>query len=345
MSQQKTILVTGAAGFIGFHTTKALLARGDKVIGIDNLNNYYDPKLKQARLEILSTSPAFRFHKADISQPINIPGRGIDQVCHLAAQAGVRYSLENPEAYHQSNILGTTNVFDFAYVNKIRDIVYASSSSVYGNSTQVPFREDQKDLKPISLYAETKLINENLAEAMHVLLARNNLIGLRFFTVYGPWGRPDMALFKFTQNILNNQPIEVYNNGNQKRDFTYVDDIVGGVLASLDRAGQSSSNSSSSARSSSSTLTSSASTRSLLPEIFNLGRGQPINLMDFIGEIERATGKSATKIMMPPQAGDVSQTWADISKAKALLGYEPKTSIREGVKSFVDWYKEYYGVK
>ncbi|VVB77918.1 ADP-L-glycero-D-manno-heptose-6-epimerase [uncultured archaeon] len=315
----KTILLTGAAGFIGFSTAKALLARGDKVIGIDNLNNYYDPKLKEARLEILSKSPAFRFQKADISKPINLPGKEVDQICHLAAQAGVRYSFENPQVYLDSNILGTLNVLKFAKDSNIQDIVYASSSSVYGNSEDVPFREDAKDLRPVSLYAATKLANERIAEIFNESTGINT-IGLRFFTVYGPWGRPDMALFKFTDKILKGEPIEVYNNGNLRRDFTYVDDIVSGITASLDKA------------------------ESLKHQIFNLGRGQPVNLMDFITEIENATQKPAQKIMMPMQQGDVNQTYADTSKAKALLGYCPKTSISKGVKSFVDWYKEYYKI-
>ena len=312
----KSILITGAAGFIGFHTAKTLLERGDTVIGIDNLNDYYDPKLKQARLEILEKYPNFKFYKSDISEEIPVK-EYIDVICHLAAQAGVRYSLENPKAYEKSNMLGTLNIFEFARQNKIKTVVYASSSSVYGNSKEIPFTESQKLDTPISLYAATKKANELYAYVYHHLYGIN-MTGLRFFTVYGPWGRPDMALFKFTKNILNNKPIDVYNNGDMKRDFTYVDDIVSGIISSIDHA---------------------------YPfEIFNLARGESIPLTEFIKEIEKNT-KPAEKNMLPMQPGDVSETFGDISLAKEKLDYSPQTSVAEGVKNFINWYKEFYKIK
>jgi len=316
---KKTILLTGAAGFIGFHTAKALLERGDNVIGIDNLNNYYDPKLKTARLSILKKYPNFVFYKQNIEDDIKVKEK-IDIICHLAAQAGVRYSIENPLIYEKSNMLGTLNIFEFARNNKINSIVFASSSSVYGNNNEVPFKESMQLDNPISLYAATKKANELYSYVYHHLFGIN-MIGLRFFTVYGPWGRPDMALFKFTKSILENKPIEVFNNGNLKRDFTYVDDIVSGVISAIDKVDK------------------------LKYEIINLGRGEPIKLMDFIKEIESATKKKAELKMLPNQAGDVNQTFADISNAKDFLGYEPKTSIKKGIYEFVEWYKEYYGVK
>src|SRR3989344_6466273 len=265
----KRILLTGAAGFIGFHTAKVLLERGDEVIGIDNLNDYYDPRIKLDRLEILKRDSKFKFYKQNIEDPIEIKEK-IDIICHLAAQAGVRYSLENPFAYEKSNMLGTLNIFEFARHNNIKNVVFASSSSVYGNEKEFPFKETQKLDTPISLYAATKKANELYAHVYHHLFGIN-MIGLRFFTVYGPWGRPDMALFTFTKNILEGKPIDVYNNGKMKRDFTYVDDIVSGVLASLDNV------------------------ETLKFEMFNLGRGEQVELLDFINEIEKNLDKKATK--------------------------------------------------
>jgi len=315
----RTILLTGAAGFIGFNTSKTLLERGDTVIGIDNLNDYYDPALKLARLEILKKYPKFKFYEANIEDEIKIKER-VEIICHLAAQAGVRYSLENPLAYEKSNMLGTLNIFEYARQNKIKSVVYASSSSVYGNNEEVPFKESMQLDNPISLYAATKKANELYAYVYHHLY-RINMVGLRFFKVYGPWGRPDMALFKFTKNILEGKPIEVYNNGKMSRDFTYVGDIVSGVIASLDRA------------------------EKLKFEVINLGNGSPVLLMDFIKEIEKCTGKEAKLNMMPMQAGDINQTFADTSKAKSLLGYSPKTNISSGINNFMNWYKEYYKIK
>ena len=376
----KTILLTGAAGFIGFHTAKAMLEKGDKVIGIDNLNDYYDPKLKLSRLKILKKYKNFKFYKKDIKTPLEIPEKNkINAICHLAAQAGVRYSIENPRAYETSNMLGTLNILEFARNNKIKSVVFASSSSVYGNSKEIPFKESQKLDEPISLYAATKKANELYAYT-YFHLYNINMIGLRFFTVYGPWGRPDMALFKFTQSILNNKPIEVFNNGDLKRDFTYVDDIVQGILASIDKLtqidnqnlsniriinNQDSKSSKKLKKNSSSlklvqqpclTLDTNKSSPSFTSatnnnpptkffEIFNLGRGEPVQLTDFIKEIESATKKQAKLKMMPMQKGDVSVTFADTSKAKAVLGYEPKTSINKGIVEFVKWYKEYYKIK
>ncbi len=307
----KTILVTGGAGFIGFHISKKLLERGDKVVGIDNLNDYYDVFLKEARLKELKKFENFKFYKQDISEGIKINEK-IDIICHLAAQAGVRYSIEHPLIYEKSNMLGTLQVFEFARHNKIASVIYASSSSVYGNNYKVPFKETMQLDKPISLYAATKKANELYAHVYHNLYGIN-MTGLRFFTVYGPWGRPDMALFKFTKKILEGKPIDVYNSGKMKRDFTYIDDIVQGIILALDKE---------------------------CPlEVFNLARGETTELIDFIKAIENSTGKVADKNMMPMQAGDVLSTSGDISHAKEVLGYEPKTSIREGVKNFVEWYK------
>ena len=308
------ILLTGAAGFIGFHTSKALLERGNAVIGIDNLNNYYDPKLKLARLKILKKYPKFTFYKADIAKELPIKEH-IDVICHLAAQAGVRYSLENPKLYEKSNMLGTLNIFEFARKNKIKSVIYASSSSVYGNSKKTPFTESQKLNTPISLYAATKKANELYAYVYHHLYGIN-MTGLRFFTVYGSFGRPDMALFKFTKNILKDKPIDVYNFGKMKRDFTYIDDIIDGTIKAIDKA--------------------------YAFEIFNLAKGEPIKLTSFIEEIEKNTKKKAKKNLLPMQPGDVSETFGDITKAKAKLGYNPKTSISKGIKIFINWYKEFY---
>jgi UDP-glucuronate 4-epimerase len=309
----KTILVTGAAGFIGFHVSRKLLERGDKVIGIDNLNNYYDVNLKLMRLDVLKKYPEFVFYKEDLAEGIS-PKAKIDKICHLAAQAGVRYSLEKPLEYERSNILGTLNVFEFARQNGIKDVVYASSSSVYGNCKEKPFREDLKLDEPISLYAATKKANELMAYSYHHLYGLN-MTGLRFFTVYGPYGRPDMACFKFADKIINGETIDIYNQGDMKRDFTYVEDIVDGVVSAIDHP---------------------------FPyEIFNLARSETVNLMEFIKILEEKLGETAKKNFMPLQAGDVYETSGDITKARRMLGYNPKTSIAEGVKNFCDWYKEY----
>lgn len=313
------ILVTGCAGFIGFHLSKKLLAKGDTVIGVDNLNEYYDPSLKESRLKILNESPNFEFHKLDISEGLDsLKDKGIEIICNLAAQAGVRYSIENPLAYQKANSLGMLQLLEFARQNKIPKVVYASSSSVYGDSENAPFKETDKPDEPISLYAATKRSNELYAHVYSHLFGIKT-IGLRFFTVYGPYGRPDMAIFKFTKSILDEQPIDVYNEGKMKRDFTYVDDIVLGILGAIE------------------------SEKTSNYEIINIARGESVELMDFIKAIEEATGKKAKLNLMPMQPGDVLLTSGDITKAKEKLNYAPQTSVKEGVKKFVDWYKEYYG--
>ena len=311
----KTILVTGCAGFIGFHVSKKLLEDGNMVVGVDRINNYYEVSLKESRLKILQENPNFKFYNQDFSEGINIDEK-IDKICHLGAQAGVRYSIENPLAYEKSNCLGTLQVFEFARKNKIRTVVYASSSSVYGNCKNAPFKETENVNEPISLYAATKKSNELYAYTYHHLFGIN-MTGLRFFTVYGPWGRPDMAPFKFTKNILEEKTIDVYNNGKMKRDFTYIDDIVAGVVSALEKE--------------------------YSYEIFNLARGEEVELMNFIKAIEKATGKEAKINFMPLQDGDVLLTSGDITHAREKLGYDPKTSIEEGMKNVVKWYREYYG--
>jgi len=313
------ILVTGGAGFIGFHTTLKLLERGDEVVIVDNVNPYYDPKLKEKRLEILQKNEKCTFIKADVSDYKAMENifkeHSFDKVCHLAAQAGVRYSLEDPFSYETSNGMGTLNLLELCRHHGPKDFVFASSSSVYGGSTDMPFKETDPCDKPLAIYAATKKYNEAQAYAYHNLYGLN-CTGLRFFTVYGPWGRPDMALFLFTKAMLNDEPINVFNNGEMVRDFTYVEDIVQGVIASIDKAHP--------------------------YQIFNLARGETVKLLEFIEAIEDALGKKAQKNMMPMQQGDVPATSGDISKAKELLGYEPKTSVKEGVKNFVEWYKKHY---
>lgn len=310
------ILVTGGAGFIGFWTAKKLIERGDNVIIIDDLNPYYDTTLKKARLNNLDTE---NFHQVDLSDYEKLKEvfkkHKIDKICHLAAQAGVRYSLENPFQYERSNGLGTLNLLELCKEFNIKDFIFASSSSVYGGNKKQPFSEDDSVDNPISLYAATKKYNELQAHVYHHLHGIN-CTGLRFFTVYGPYGRPDMALFKFTKNILEGKPIEVYNHGDMKRDFTYIEDITKGVLSAIDNP---------------------------FPyEIFNLARGEKIPLMDFIKEIETQLGKQAKKEYLPLQPGDVPETSADISKAKRYFNYQPQTSVKEGVKKFVEWYREFY---
>jgi len=312
------ILLTGAAGFIGSNVAKRLLQRGDKVIGIDNFNSYYNPKLKQARVKEFLQGYDFDIKTIDICDKGQLSEifkhSKIDKICHLAAQAGVRYSLENPDIYIQTNIVGTHNLLELAKEYRVGDFIFASSSSVYGGNKKVPFSETDLVDNPVSLYAATKKINELQAYTYHHLYGMN-CWGLRFFTVYGPWGRPDMALFKFTKAILNDQPIDIYNNGQHQRDFTYVDDIVDGVLAAIDKCGG--------------------------YEIFNLGNNKPVELEYFIKIIENNLGKAANKNYLPLQTGDVVGTWADIQKAKNILSYNPKISIEEGIKRFVDWYKQY----
>jgi UDP-glucuronate 4-epimerase len=316
----KTYLVTGAAGFIGFHVSRGLLQRGDRVIGLDDLNEYYEVALKEARLRLLADHHQFTFYKEDLA---NMEGLAkvfadnpIEILCNMAAQAGVRYSLENPFAYQKSNLEGFLNLIHLSQEYKVENFVYASSSSVYGNNTKVPFGVKDRVDEPISLYAATKKANELVAHTYSHLYGLP-CSGLRLFTVYGPWGRPDMALFIFTRAILNGQPIEVYNYGKMKRDFTYIDDIVQGVLASLDKP---------------------------TPyAIYNLGNSRTVDLLYFIECIEKALGKKAEKKLLPMQPGDVAETFADISVSQRDLGFQPTTRIEEGIEHFIRWYRSFYG--
>lgn len=314
-----TILVTGSAGFIGFHTTQKLLQNGENVIGLDNFNDYYDPSLKEARNQILEKNPNYKLYRGDLAD-LNflkkvLDENNIDKICHLAAQAGVRYSLTNPHVYSQANITGFVNLLEEAKNHGIKNFIYASSSSVYGNNSKVPFSVTDSVDRPISLYAASKKANELIAYTYHHLY-NLNCTGLRFFTVYGPWGRPDMAYFSFTRDILDQKPIKVFNHGQLQRDFTYIDDIVAGILASLNHC---------------------------YPyEIFNLGNNKPVELGRFISIIEKELGQEALKEYLPMQPGDVLMTCADINHSQEKLGYNPKTTIEEGIKKFVTWYKEYY---
>ncbi len=316
----KTYLVTGAAGFIGFHVSRALLERGDRVLGLDNLNDYYDVSLKEARLRLLQDNEHFTFYKEDLANRealTQIFGKNrIQVVCNMAAQAGVRYSLVNPFAYQSSNLEGFLNIIHLSQEHQVENFVYASSSSVYGNNKKVPFSVQDRVDNPISLYAATKKANELVAHTYSHLYSLP-CSGLRFFTVYGPWGRPDMALFIFTKAITENQPIEVYNFGKMRRDFTYIDDIVQGVLASMDRP--------------------------VSYAIYNLGNSRAVDLLYFIECIEKELGKKAEKKMLPMQPGDVVETYADISESERDLGFQPTTRIEEGIARFISWYRSFYG--
>lgn len=331
------VLVTGVAGFVGFHVAKTLLERGDEVIGVDNLNNYYDVTLKQDRLNELGCSAnslsrselyeSFTFIKLDISNQKDVydlfSQHSFDAVCHLAAQAGVRYSLENPSVYIQSNIVGFSNILEACKEVRVKNLVYASSSSVYGMNKKIPFTTTDNVDEPISLYAATKKSNELMAYTYSHLYDLP-VTGLRFFTVYGPWGRPDMAYFLFTKAILNKEPIKVFNNGDMERDFTYIDDIVEGVIRVIDNPAK--------------------KTDSPPYKLYNIGNNQPVNLLHFIETIESALGKKAEKKYVPIQPGDVPITYADVSDLKKDLGYAPKTPTTIGIKKFVDWYLSYYKV-
>jgi len=314
------ILVTGAAGFIGFHLCKRLLDRSEEVIGVDVINDYYDPQLKKHRIAQLQKIPGFHFKQFDLCnrealQQLFTTNK-IKRVVHLAAQAGVRYSIENPYAYQQANNEAFLNVLECCRHGKVENFVYASSSSVYGGNTKLPFSETDRVDQPISLYAATKRANELTAHCYSHLFGLPTT-GLRFFTVYGPWGRPDMALFLFTKSILEEKPIQVFNNGQMRRNFTYIDDIVSGICITLDTAHSC--------------------------EIFNIGNDRSENLMDFIHQIEKETGKEAIKQMLPMQPGDVAETVADISKLKSL-GFSPDTNIDKGISAFIAWYREYYNI-
>ena len=333
------ILVTGAAGFIGMHASQRLLARGDEVVGLDNLNDYYDPTLKDARLARLTPHPAFRFVKMDVADRAGMEGlfatEKFDRVIHLAAQAGVRYSLQNPQAYIDSNVVGFMNVLEGCRYSKVQHLVYASSSSVYGGNTRMPFSERDSVDHPVSIYAATKKANELMAHTYSHLYGLPTT-GLRFFTVYGPWGRPDMALFLFTKAILEGRPIDVFNHGRMKRDFTYVDDIVEGVIRTLDRTAEPDAAFDSDRPDPG---------RSKAPfRVFNIGNHDPVQLMDFVTAIEGTLGMSAQKNFMPLQDGDVPATYADTEALNAWTGFAPATSVQDGVARFVAWYRDYYRV-
>jgi len=331
------ILVTGAAGFIGFHTARALLERGDEVVGLDNLNEYYDVTLKKARIATLRDHRRWRFVKLDLADRQGMQelfaGERFDRVVHLGAQAGVRYSIENPHAYVDSNLLGHANVLEGCRHNEVQHLVYASTSSVYGANTRMPFSVHQNVDHPLSFYAATKKANELMSHTYSSLYGLPTT-GLRFFTVYGPWGRPDMALFLFARAILAGEPIDVFNYGHHKRDFTYIDDIVAGVVAALDHVAQSNNGWDSD-------HPDPGSSRAPY-RLYNIGNSRPVDLMKYIGLLEEYLGKVAEKNMLPLQPGDVPDTWADVEDLARDVGYRPSTPVEVGVKRFVDWYREYY---
>ncbi|WP_428241009.1 NAD-dependent epimerase [Gynuella sp.] len=330
-------LLTGVAGFIGSEVCLALLQRGEEVVGIDNLNDYYDVLLKESRLAKLHEFSNFIFRKISVENRDAIAELNaeyqFEYIIHLAAQAGVRYSIENPEAYIDSNLVGFGNILELARKQSVRHLVYASSSSVYGENGKQPFSEQDNVDHPVSLYAATKKANEAMAHS-YSHLYDIPATGLRFFTVYGPWGRPDMAPFLFTDAILGNRPINVFNHGNMARDFTYIDDVVDGVLLALNaiptkHGGM---------------MGSSLNDTTACFQVLNVGNSQPVKLMDFIQAIERFSGKKAKMNFMDMQKGDVPSTYADISQLRTLTGYSPKTSIEDGVQATVSWYREYYGL-
>ncbi|MEX2534094.1 MAG: NAD-dependent epimerase [Trueperaceae bacterium] len=333
------ILVTGSAGFIGYHVCQSLLQQGYEVVGVDNLNPYYDVQLKEARLARLTPHPAFRFHRLDLSDRAGtehlFTTTRPDRVVHLAAQAGVRYSLSDPHAYVDSNLVAFLNILEGCRQTGVRHLVFASSSSVYGANTRLPYSVDHTVDHPVSLYAATKRSNELMAHSYSHLFDLPTT-GLRFFTVYGPWGRPDMALFIFTRAILDGRPIEIFNEGAMQRDFTYIKDAVDGVVSAIERPAQVSMHWSSSDPS---PATSEAPFR-----LYNIGNNHPVELVRMIEVLEEALGRRAEKCFLPLQAGDVLATCADISASERDLGYRPATPIEEGISRFVDWYREYYAV-
>ncbi len=331
------IIVTGSAGFIGSMLSERLLKRGDLVVGIDNHNDYYDPKIKEARLERLEKYPNYSHYKLDISDKKNLEDLFKDcqpkRVVNLAAQAGVRYSLENPLAYINSNVVGFLNILENSRLNKVEHLVYASTSSVYGANSKMPFSEHDNVSHPLSIYAASKISNELMAHA-YSHLYQLPTTGLRFFTVYGPWGRPDMALFKFTKAILEEKPINVFNHGKHTRDFTYIDDIVAGIIKTLDIPANVN-----------------VKWKSDLPDpasskdpwrIYNIGNNKPVKLMDYINALEEKLGKKAKINFLPLQPGDVPDTYANVDNLKNKFNYKPSTSVIKGVSKFVDWYKNYY---
>ena len=333
------ILVTGAAGFIGMTTSLRLLARGDEVVGLDNMNDYYEVSLKENRLKRLTALPGFRFVKLDVGDRAGMEklfaDEKFDKVIHLAAQAGVRYSLQNPHAYIDSNLVGFTNILEGCRHNKVQHLVYASSSSVYGGNTKMPFSEHDSVDHPVSLYAATKKANELMAHTYSHLYGLPTT-GLRFFTVYGPWGRPDMALFLFTKAILEGRPIDVFNHGNMKRDFTYVDDIVEGVIRVMDR--------NAAANVDYDPIAADPATSNAPYRVFNIGNNNPVQLLDFIGAIESALGMKAEKRLLPLQDGDVPATYANTDLLNDWVGFVPGTTVQEGVGRFIAWYREYYSI-
>lgn len=346
------VLVTGSAGFIGFHLVKRLLCRGDEVVGIDNINDYYDIDLKYGRLlengiikdkihygkaQRSGTNNNYQFVKLDLTDSEQLKALfelyQFDLVVNLAAQAGVRYSLIDPSAYIESNIKGFLNILECCRFNAIKHLIYASSSSVYGLNKEMPFAEHDKVDSPVSLYAASKKSNELMAHAYSHLFSLPTT-GLRFFTVYGPWGRPDMALFRFTKSITEGKPIDVYNHGNMKRDFTFIDDIIEGLLRIIDRAAKFNGGGGHN--------TEPTSGNAAPYRIFNIGRGKSVSLMTFINEIEKCLGKTAVKRFLPLQDGDVADTWADITDLEQILDYKPQVSVEKGVDCFIRWYKHFY---
>lgn len=324
-----TYLVTGAAGFIGYHTAERLMKRGDSVIGVDSVNDYYSTQLKRDRLAKLSENDLFSFHEiniADLDQLRKAVGdTPVDRVVHLAAQAGVRYSIDHPEAYVEANLIGHLNILEFCrHHARIDHLVYASSSSVYGGNTKLPFSESDRVDQPISLYAATKKADELMSQ-VYCHLYGLSAVGLRFFTVYGPWGRPDMAMWLFTKAILAGDPIKVFNNGQMRRDFTYIDDIVTGVIATADKKplpnGETANH-----------------------RVYNIGNNQPEDLMHMISLLEQELGREAKKTMLPMQPGDVAATYADIDAISRDYGYAPTTSIEVGIPNFIAWYRQYHGI-
>ena len=324
----KKILVTGVAGFIGYHLAKRLLEKGYELAGLDNLNNYYDPQLKKDRLEQLINHPNFKFTKIDFTDQDKTRSffkkQPFEQVIHLGAQAGVRYSLENPQAYIDANLTGFLNILEGCRQNNIRNVIYASSSSVYGGNIKSPFSENDRVEQPLSLYGASKIANEAMAHA-YAHLYNIQMIGLRFFTVYGPWGRPDMALFLFTKSILNGEPIQVFNQGKHARSFTYIDDIIEAMFRLIKK-------------------TEAGSTKFEKNEIFNIGGSESVKLMRFIKIIENNLGLEANIEYLPLQPGDVKKTNSDNQKLESIVGYSPQIDIETGIKHFIEWYKKYYHI-
>ena len=333
------ILVTGAAGFIGFHTSVKLLERGDTVIGLDNFNDYYDVKLKESRAAVLDGYDTFNMVRLDLQDRDGMEALfakgSFDKVVHLAAQAGVRYSIENPNSYIESNIVGTQHILEGCRHHKVEHLVYASSSSVYGANTTMPFSIHQNVDHPLSLYGATKKANELMAHTYSNLYALPTT-GLRFFTVYGPYGRPDMALFMFTRNIIEGKPIDVFNYGNHRRDFTYIDDIVEGVVRTMDHTAT--------ANEQWDPADPDPGTSSAPYRLYNIGNQQPVELMRYIEVIEDCLGRKAEKNLLPLQDGDVPDTYADAEDLRIDVGYKPDTTIEVGIRNFIDWYLEYYKI-